>query len=117
MAHLSHPDPLLPPPPFFLTLPPPLFPSPSPSDGRCWPAGALAKALMARSASPAPVKAAALRLAAAVVEGLNPMDRGAPAVQSEAWTMFGKAMKVRWWGKPQAATACLRGKTVVEQRV
>jgi hypothetical protein len=41
------------------------------------------------------VRLAALSLAAAVVEGLSPYDRSAPAVHAEAWKLFEKGHKVR----------------------
>jgi hypothetical protein len=40
------------------------------------------------------VRLAALHLAAAVVEGLNPGDRTAPSVQAEAFTLFQRAARV-----------------------
>lgn len=41
------------------------------------------------------MKAAGLKLAAAVVEGLPQTDRNMPAVQAEAWKLFEKQAKVR----------------------
>jgi hypothetical protein len=40
------------------------------------------------------LKVAALKLAAAVVLGLNPLDRSAPGVQLEAWKLCERAAKV-----------------------
>lgn len=44
------------------------------------------------------MKAAGLKLAAAVVEGLPQTDRNMTAVQTEAWKLFEKQVKVRKWG-------------------
>ncbi len=41
------------------------------------------------------VRAASLRLAASTIEGMHPADRLAMTVQTEAWTLFVKASKVR----------------------
>lgn len=49
------------------------------------------------------MKAAGLKLAAAVVEGLPQTDRNMGAVQAEAWKLFEKQVKVR--GRSQGATA------------
>ena len=39
-----------------------------------------------------------MKLAAAVVEGLPQTDRNMTAVQTEAWKLFEKQVKVRKWG-------------------
>jgi hypothetical protein len=54
-------------------------------------------------ASTLPLKLSALRLAAAVVEGLPPTDRSAAAVQAEAWKLAEKAAKVGGRGLAEKA--------------
>ena len=41
------------------------------------------------------LRLAGMRLAVAVVEGLNPLDRSAAAVHGEAWKLFERYVKVR----------------------
>ena len=48
------------------------------------------------------LKVAALKLAAAVVLGLNPLDRSAPGVQLEAWKLCERAAKVGGRGRMPA---------------
>ncbi|KAF8072444.1 hypothetical protein HT031_000103 [Scenedesmus sp. PABB004] len=55
---------------------------------------AIATKALAKGSSAA-TKAAGLRLARAVVEGLPQLDRNAPLVQAEAWKLFEKQVKVR----------------------
>lgn len=47
----------------------------------------------AKGSTPA-LRLAGLRLAAATVEGLNPLDRSAAAVHGEAWKLAERGMKV-----------------------
>lgn len=49
--------------------------------------------LSTKGATPA-LRLAGLRLAAAVVDGLNPLDRSAAAVHGEAWRLYDKFIKV-----------------------
>lgn len=52
-------------------------------------------------------KSAALKLVAAVVEGLNPMDRSALAVQGEAWRLYEKTSKDKNSEDLRAASASI----------
>lgn len=54
------------------------------------------------------MKAAGLKLAAAVVEGLPQTDRNMGAVQAEAWKLFEKQVKVGIPGNNSHTSACIR---------
>jgi hypothetical protein len=41
------------------------------------------------------MRLAGMQMAAAVVEGLNPLDRNVPSVHQEAWKLFERGIKVR----------------------
>jgi hypothetical protein len=50
-----------------------------------------------KGATPA-LRTAGLRLAVAVVDGLNPLDRNAATVHAEGWRLFDRCIKVRRGG-------------------
>lgn len=55
----------------------------------------LATRTVAKSGNQLAVRCAALRMAAAAVAALNPLDRSAPAVQAEAWSLVQRFARVR----------------------
>ncbi|KAG2435720.1 hypothetical protein HXX76_006917 [Chlamydomonas incerta] len=69
----------------------------------------IASRTVSKSGNQTAVRCAALRLAAAAVRGLNPLDRSAPAVQGEAWNMLQRNAKDRTTEEVRAGCLALLG--------